>query len=191
MISWVAARCVAAPCLVPARGRLDRRGAWWSRLYSWRRLLPASGETGARRAQASAVTKRLIPARYPSGRDGANVAHCSGDASCTGYAVMKGAARARRRRIGDARCVSPSSPSTGRHTNRDRAKDGRRLDLRTRRENLGRAERRPDARDVRRPRLVRRPRNNVLDLDVGRSRRRIDNLIGNIIRDHRYQIVVD
>ena len=50
---------------------------------------------------------------------------------------MKGAARARRRRIGDARCVSPSSPSTGRHANRDRAKDGKRLDLRTRREPQG------------------------------------------------------
>ena len=121
----------------------------------------------------------------------ANVAHCSEYASCTGYAIMKGAARARRRRVGDARCVSPSSPSTGRHTNRDRAKDGRRLDLRTRRENLGRAERRPDARDVRRPRLVRRPRNNVLDLDVCWARRRIDNLIGDVVRHHRYQIVVD
>ena len=50
---------------------------------------------------------------------------------------MKGAARARRRRIGDARCVSPTSPSTGRHTNRDRAKDGKRLDLRTRRKPQG------------------------------------------------------
>ena len=187
MISWVAARCVAAPCLVPARGRLDRRGAWWPRLHSWRRLLPASGETGAFRAQASAVTKRLIPARYPA-RGSANVAHCSGDASCTGYAVMKGAARARRRRIGDARCVSPSSPSTGRQTNRDRAKDGKRLDLRT---CSGRAERGTNPSNIGRPRLVRRPRNNVLDLDVGRSRRRIDNLIGNIIGHHRYQIVVD
>ena len=58
-------------------------------------------------------------------------------------------------------------------------------------ETSGRAERRPDARDVRRPRLVRRPRDDVLDLDVCWARRRIDNLIGDVVRDHRYQIVVD
>ena len=141
-----------------------------------------------RSATGHKPTKRLIPARYPARRGSANVAQCSGYASCTGYAVMKGAARARRRRIGDARCVSPSSPSTGRQTNRDRAKDGKRLDLRT---CSGRAERGTNPSNIGRPRLVRRPRNNVLDLDVGRSRRRIDNLIGNIIGHHRYQIVVD
>ena len=104
---------------------------------------------------------------------------------------MKGAARARRRRIGDARCVSPSRPSTGRHTNRDRAKDGKRLDLRTRMDALGRAERRPDARDVRRTGLISGPRNNVLDLDMCGSSGRIDDLVRNIIGHHRYQIIVD
>ena len=55
----------------------------------------------------------------------ANVAHCSGELPEAvllrrKYAVMKDAARARRRRPGDARCLGapPTSPSTATETGR-------------------------------------------------------------------------
>ena len=153
---------VAAPCLVPARRRLDRRGAWWPRLYYWRRLLlrrakPERDEPGFG-SHKTANPRTLSCATRGAARHALR--------GCLLHGGML-SARGQPAPAADesmTRGASPPRSSAGRHANRDRAKDGNRRDLRTR----GLRARRATARraHVRRTGFIAWATHNVLDLDA-------------------------
>ena len=188
MMSWVG--CPTCGCPVSCPGARTLGPAW--RLVATALLLatpsPCVGRSGARRAKSFGSHKTANPRTLSCATRGGTL-RCPGRCP-TRMAAMKGAAACARRRIGDARCVSPPVAAPVATQIGTERKTGLPLTTRTHAPS-GRAERRPDARDVRRTGLISGPRNNVLDLDMCGSSGRIDDLVRNIIGHHRYQIIVD